>query len=360
MEDNFNTLPPGEENQAAEVDGTTAEDAANEPILAREYVPFGFTKETYLEKRGIRRTAAVVGIPVICIYAISAVWSTLYFLITKSFGIGSAEAVEIANNPAIQQLLQVIISTLMFTVPFIVAVKVIGMNVGEVVDFSAPEKATVLPFFLFGIGFCAFANIAVSFAGSFFSGFGIDYSVDFGKNPRGFLGFLLSVFATVAIPALVEEFACRGVVLGLLKRYGEGFAIIVSSIIFGVMHGNFEQMPFAFLVGIILGFIYVKTKSIWVCVAVHAANNLVSVLFSYATISDKVLNLIYTIYLMACMLSAVAGVFMLSHKGSGVYAIGKSQTACSERQKYKWFFTSVFIIAFIIINLFEAVAYFAW
>ncbi len=358
MEENFNTQPPEQEFEAAEVEAEVAQNAATEPITAGVYVPLGFTQETYLEKKAIRRTAAMVGVPVICIYLISAVWSTIYFFITNSLGIGSNEAMQVANNPAIQQLLQVLISTLMFTVPFVVAVKLAGMNVGEVAHFSAPEKGTALPFFLFGLGFCAFANIAVSYAGSIFDGFGVDYSVDFGENPRGIFGFLLSLIATAAVPALVEEFACRGIILGLLKKFGEGFAIITSSIIFGVMHGNFEQMPFAFLVGLILGFIYVKTKSIWVCVAVHAANNLVSVLFSYSTLGDNALNLIYTLYLMACMLSAVAGVFIISRKGSEVYSICKSHTECSEAHKYKWFFTSVFIIIFIVINLIEATAYF--
>ncbi len=357
MEDNFNTQPSEQEFEAAEAENNR-EEAESEPTVARGFVPTGFTQETYLEKKSIRRTAATVGVPAICIYLISAVWSTVYFFITDSLGISVNEAMQFANNPAIQQLLQVIISTLMFTVPFVVAVKLAGMNVGEVADFSAPEKGTALPFFMFGLGFCAFANIAVSYAGSLFDGFGIDYSVDFGENPRGFLGFVLSLIATAVVPALVEEFACRGIILGLLKKYGEGFAIITSSIIFGVMHGNFEQIPFAFLVGLILGFIYVKTKSIWVCVAVHAANNLVSVLFSYAMLGDNALNLIYTLYLLACMLLAVVGVLMLSQKGTEVYILQKSQTACSEAHKYKWFFTSVFIIIFIVINLIEAMAYF--
>lgn len=357
MEENFNTQPPEPELEEAQAE-QTCEETASEPTVARAFVPPGFTQETYMEKKSIRRTAAMVGVPTICIYLITAVWSTIFFFITNSLGIGSDEAMQFANNPAIQQLLQVIISTLMFTVPFIIAVKLMGMNVGEVAHFSAPEKGTALPFFLFGLGFCAFANIAVSYAGSIFNGFGIDYSVDFGENPRGFFGFVLSLIATAAVPALVEEFACRGIILGLLKKHGEGFAIIASSIIFGVMHGNFEQIPFAFLVGLILGFIYVKTKSIWVCVAVHAANNLVSVLFSYATLGDNALNLIYTLYLLVCMLLAVVGALVISRKGAEVYTIEKSQTASSEAQKYKWFFTSVFIIIFIVINLIEATAYF--
>ena len=47
------------------------------------------------------------------------------------------------------------------------------------------------------------------------------------------------------------------------------------------MHGNFEQMPFAFLVGLALGFIVVKTNSLLLAMAVHATNNFVSVIFDF-------------------------------------------------------------------------------
>ena len=163
------------------------------------------------------------------------------------------------------------------------------------------------------------------------------------------------------MPALVEEFACRGVVLGMLRKYGETFALVASSIVFGVMHGNFDQMPFAIMVGLILGYSYIKTGSIWVSVAVHCANNAISVIFSYLgdILGTNMQNLLYYVYLMASMLAAIAGVCILAKKhDENIYSLQKSETAATEKQKYSWFFTSWIIIVFLALNFVDSLKYF--
>ena len=200
----------------------------------------------------------------------------------------------------------------------------------------------------------------MSYADQIFQGFGIDYDVDFGDNPKGFFGFLLSFIATAIVPALVEEFACRGIVLELLKKYGQGFAIITSSIIFGIMHGNFEQIPFAILVGLILGYIYVKTGSIWTGVLVHGVNNAISVIFTYLqnTMSLNMQNLLYIVYLIISMLAAVIGILLFAKKGDDNYNLVKHEDIITNKEKYIYFFTSWAIIVFVVLNLIEAMSYF--
>ena len=86
-------------------------------------------------------------------------------------------------------------------------------------------------------------------------------------------------FITVAIvPAFCEEFLFRGVILSNLMPYGKGLAIIVSSVLFGLMHGNFYQFLYTMAAGMILGLLYVLTDSIWCSVLMHLINNSLSVL----------------------------------------------------------------------------------
>ena len=247
----------------------------------------------------------------------------------------------------------------MFTLPFIIFFKASGFHVRELVSFKRPKKKDILPYFLFGISFCAFANIAVSAAGSFFESFGINYEVDFGENPQGFFGFMLTFIATAVVPPLVEEFACRGLILGSLRKFGDGFAIIASSILFGIMHGNFQQMPFAFLVGLVLAYITVKCGTLWLAVAVHAFNNFISVFFDYALsgLSNTAQNVIYTFFLSACLLLGLFAVYLLKNRDKA-YNLKRSKTESSEAQKLKWFFGSATIIIFIIICSIEAVTFF--
>ncbi len=88
---------------------------------------------------------------------------------------------------------------------------------------------------------------------------------------------VLMVFTTVLIPALCEELFFRGLIMTNLMPLGKNFAIIVSGIIFGLVHGNHDQIFFATISGIVFGWLYTETGSIWCGVIVHMLNNLIAV-----------------------------------------------------------------------------------
>lgn len=83
-------------------------------------------------------------------------------------------------------------------------------------------------------------------------------------------------YVTVCLFApLVEEMVFRGAVLrslldGMKSRWG---AIAVSALLFALVHMNPAQMPYAFLAGLFLGWIYSRTRSIVLGVAFHWVNN---------------------------------------------------------------------------------------
>lgn len=349
-----------EENNNFDINDKVTQ-APQQEIFEAPYNPYQFIPEEYRKKRELRRLGVTIGIPVIFLSVIGYLWTIAYlFITTKVAGMTTADAIELAENPAVQQILQIILSCLMFLVPFSIAAKCAGVRIDKIIQFGKAKKGTFLPFLLFGIGFCSFSNIAMSYASSIFQSFGIDYEVDFGDNPKGLFGFLLSFIATAIVPALVEEFACRGIVLGLLKKHGSGFAIITSSIIFGIMHGNFEQIPFAIFVGLVLGYIYVKTGSIWTGVLVHGVNNAISVIFTYLQniMSTNMQNVLYIVYLIISMLAAVIGILLFAKNGDDNYNLEKQDSVITEKNKYTYFFTSWAIIVFIVLNLIEAMSYF--
>lgn len=324
--------------------------------------PYYKILEKHRNKKEIRRIALAMGLSTLCISAISILWSFIYLFFSVVIArMSIAQATDFLQNPAIKQVLQIVLSCSMFLIPFSIAAKCLGVRIDHTIQFEKAKKGTFLPFLLIGIGFCAFSNIAMNYASSIFDLFGIKYEVNLGDSPKGIFGFLLSFIATAIVPALVEEFACRGILLGLLKKYGKGFAIITSAIVFGIMHSNFQQIPFAILVGLILGYIYIKTESIWVCVAVHFANNAISVIFNYlpTSLSSNLQNLLYILYLAAAMLAAIIGVLLLSKNDEMSYELQEeTDDIITNKQKYTWFFTSWAIIVFIAINIIQAFAYF--
>lgn len=82
-------------------------------------------------------------------------------------------------------------------------------------------------------------------------------------------------FISICIIApIFEEIIYRGIILEQLhKRYGATKAIIISALIFGLIHANIHQGVNAFFIGLILGYIYIKTKSLLLCMFWHFSNN---------------------------------------------------------------------------------------
>lgn len=84
---------------------------------------------------------------------------------------------------------------------------------------------------------------------------------------------VLYFFILVVSPAILEEFCFRGVICGRLAKYNRTAAVLLSSILFSLIHMNVSQIPFAFAAGLLMGYVYLRTGSIWSSVLIHAVNN---------------------------------------------------------------------------------------
>lgn len=93
----------------------------------------------------------------------------------------------------------------------------------------------------------------------------------------GLWSALILVITLAVIPAVVEEFCIRGVVLQPLRRYGDKFAILMSALIFSILHGNMVQIPYTLVAGIYFGYLCVATGSLWPSIVLHFINNMFSV-----------------------------------------------------------------------------------
>ena len=86
----------------------------------------------------------------------------------------------------------------------------------------------------------------------------------------------VSVFAP-----FFEEWLCRGIILrGLLTKVKPAWAIVISALVFGLIHGNLWQAIPAFIIGVILGYVYYKTGSLKLTMLMHCVNNTLSVIVS--------------------------------------------------------------------------------
>ncbi len=85
--------------------------------------------------------------------------------------------------------------------------------------------------------------------------------------------FSMFLYASFLAP-LTEELLFRGYVLRSLQPYGKRFAIVGSAVFFGLFHGNLLQMPYAVLMGLVMGYLTVEYSIVW-AISLHVFNNLV-------------------------------------------------------------------------------------
>ena len=84
---------------------------------------------------------------------------------------------------------------------------------------------------------------------------------------------LLMFLASVIIAPIGEELIFRYIIINRTRQYGEKFAIILSAAMFAAFHTNIFQIPYAFLVGLVFGYIYIKTGKIRYSILIHAIIN---------------------------------------------------------------------------------------
>lgn len=109
------------------------------------------------------------------------------------------------------------------------------------------------------------------------------------------LDYKVAGFITVCVLApIIEEIIFRGILLRGLLQNGTSpiLAIVLSSALFGMAHLNPWQFLGAGMLGAVFGFVYYRTKSLWICVFLHALNNMISYVFMiyYGTMDETVSN----------------------------------------------------------------------
>lgn len=142
-----------------------------------------------------------------------------------------------------------------------------------------------------------FLNYAIGIIGVLLSKFGLpDTSPDFSLN--GSVLFNTFTFISVVILApIFEELIFRGMILNALTKYNKMFAIIVTSLLFGLLHLNITQAIPAFFMSLVLCYMYVQTDSILVTILAHAGNNFLALMSAYSNhILITVLVLALVIY----------------------------------------------------------------
>lgn len=261
--------------------------------------------------------SSAIGIGMVGYLLMSRVFSKVLGAIYRS--LDDETYLRLAQSSIFQNAVYLIYAILCVVLPFVFVRFIIKYIVPSKLLFNKPKKdEKFLPLMFIGLGLCVLGNYATVI-------FSVFTETLFSSTPTGapsdvtsasqisFVGFLVSVASTAIMPALAEEFALRGVVMQPLRKFGDKFAVVISAAVFSIIHGNFEQIPFAFVVGLALGYVVIRANSIWAGVLLHFLNNFWAVCSEYLSylIPQTVHVVIYHgTNLLICVVAIVSALYL--------------------------------------------------
>ncbi|MBO5746292.1 MAG: CPBP family intramembrane metalloprotease [Clostridia bacterium] len=317
-----------------------------------------FDPEGYKEKLSVRKVGNAVGLPLCMVNVGSFVLQTV-IIVAMMMVAGFSNTQAMLADSDVLYLINAVINLVIFTVPFVITASACKHRLGDLILFGKTSRTKSLAVVMLGMGVCIISNIGTAMFSSIINAiFHVLPSANMPDYNYNIGSFILVVLCIGILPALLEEFAFRGVVLGILRtKLGDGASIIISAAFFGLVHGNFQQVPFAFGVGLVLGYATVYTGSMLPAILIHAINNTVSVVLDYATstMSPMVQAAVTYLYFAVMLLIGICGFIILVKTDVAPFRLSAERTENGKRD-VKWLLTSPAVIIYITMCLVMSVA----
>lgn len=306
------------------------------------------------EKRRLRKDATFVGVLSIALTLVMEVAFTALVVVLMLCGVMNYDQLSlpdlgIGNTAYMFMYMGVYIFALL--VPAVI----VALCFKRKYNPFSPAKPVGLGFAFFAIlaaiGLCMFTNIINSYVLAILSELGAEIPEAPQMMEPTITSLGLNLFTIAVLPAFLEEMIYRGYILRTLRPYGNVFAVLISSLLFSLMHGNLRQIPFAFIVGLILGLLYVLTDNIWMSITVHFANNAISVLMEYLGfgLSDDAVSYFYAVIIYGLTFVGAAALALLFARYKPQMQVHKIDTYLTPAKRTTTLFaTPLFLIAVIL------------
>lgn len=231
--------------------------------------PFNNFEIIFNHKKSIKKHSTAVGVCILVFLAAPYVTGIILSL-TGLFDVYE-------NNLSFGYAAELIMNVLALFVPFYIVYKTTSKENKALIEKSLDKPVSTslaVSSVFFGLMLCFAGDYISYYISVLFESVGITLTSSPEQViPTSGTDMFLFIFSMVVPPAIIEEFTLRSVTMQPLRKYGEVFAIVTSAVVFALMHRNAVQGIFAFIAGLVLGYIAVSTNSVWPTVIIHALNN---------------------------------------------------------------------------------------
>ncbi len=313
-----------------------------------------YNQEKMLKSRGEKKSIKITG-------SVSGICVIAYVLLQNAVALPilffPALADLFKNSNEFYYLFTIAASVIGLFVPFVIGGNYLKKRTGtEIYYFDAPKDGALAVLSIpMGFFACLIGNVLSGYFIAWMESIGLKLTSPDFNSPKTPSSIILYTIAIAIVPPLVEELAVRGCIMQPLRRYGDLFAIVATSVLFAVLHGNLVQAPFALFAGLAFGYICCITGSLWPTVIIHCINNaysvLDSVLTSGAVREDKAEYIMAVTQYFFIGLGAVCTLAFFYRAYKLNYRLRKSDTVIRAGEKTAAYFLNIPMIIALIIML---------
>lgn len=171
--------------------------------------------------------------------------------------------------------------------------------------------------------------------------------------PNNPVALILYGLSSTIVPAFFEEVLFHGVILYALRRHGDTFALILSSVLFAIMHGNLPSAMNAFIMGLVIGYFVIRTGSLLTGMLLHFINNGMVLFLNWIQLSmDGNQTIVYMIYII-CLLIGSLSLIILVNRDPNLFVVYDKKTYFNNSEKIRYAFGNIFMIGVIICCCFQ-------
>ena len=222
----------------------------------------------YINKRIFSKIGLIIGMTIIIVVSAQLIGSLLFSLLIEPL------ISDYFDETTLSLFMQIIMQVLSLSLAYKFVKMCTSNETKKEVSKEPKTPVKKWQLTLMALSFVYIFNLLLSLV--IYPMLGLDYDMTslFNISSNSPLITKIISFITLAIiPGIFEELLFRKGLIDLLKPHGKKFAIILSALIFALVHLNISQGFFAFGVGLVFGIIYLLTDDIKLTMIIHTINN---------------------------------------------------------------------------------------
>lgn len=305
------------------------------------------------EKLFLKNTSNGIGIALICYLLLMIFGQDAMYAVLPLTGLAEIDGLEIVCSETVDWSVSTLSYLLALVLPFIFYTRAVRIPLRVAFPLRSGRSDLVGGALIVVLGWAVIVSYISLFFELFLGVFGIGLiSADL-SLPQETWARIIYVFQIVFLAPFLEECIFRGAVMQSLRQFGDVFALFASSAVFALYHCNLTSIPYAFLMGIAIGFFAMRSGTLWTGILIHFANNAIVVGIEYADlwVSENQMAIISTVYDVTAVVAGAVVLTILAMKYRELFRFAPPRTGMSTGKKMTSFiFSPAIIIAFIMVT----------